>query len=148
MRGPLLRELVEAHEMDDAATSFPNIEVLADALGQLSERLGSPILWPVGNAAERLVGATILRGRGSVRVRGSATDLNDERVLLVTVSAVTALELTATADYARRFGASDVQACAVALSRQPESSGMTKVDAWHDLGASRSESAELVSLAR
>jgi hypothetical protein len=109
--GPALRTLIETQRANEEATAFPRIAALARALGELSEALGAPLVWPVGEAADRLAGAAVLASAGEMRVRGWTDDIRGERVLLATVAAVTPLGLVEAAKHARALGASEVHAC-------------------------------------
>lgn len=109
--GPALRALIETQRANKEATTFPRIAALARALGDLSEDLGAPLVWPVGEAADRLAGAAILASAGEIRVRGWTDDIRGECVLLATVAAVTPQGLVETAKHARALGASEVHAC-------------------------------------
>jgi hypothetical protein len=90
-------------------TSYPELSTYASSLVMLSEELGSPVVWPVGDAAERLAGAAVLASEGELRVRGWVDDMRGERVLLITVAAVTPLGLVEAAKEARTIGASGTQ---------------------------------------
>jgi len=78
--------------------------------------MGSPLVWPVGEAAERLTGAAVLASEGEVRARGWADDVGGERVLLATVAAVTPLSLVEAAHHARAMGAVEVHAWGVEVA--------------------------------
>jgi hypothetical protein len=109
--GPALRHLIEIQRANEDATTFPRIAALAAALIDLSDDLGAPLVWPVGEAAQRLAGASVLKSEGEIRVRGWTDDIRGERVLLMTVAAVSPLELVEAAKHARALGASEVHAC-------------------------------------
>ena len=63
------------------------------AIVEQPRALGSPIVWPVGEAADRLTGAATLLGAGEVRTRGWTVELDGERVLLLAFADVTTLAL-------------------------------------------------------
>ncbi len=111
--GPALGELLKAQQEEDDSLAYPRLKEYAAALGALCRRLGSPIVWPVGAAAERLAGAAIVESRGEVRLRGWNDDLSDERVLLLAGAAVTPLGLCAAAEQARCFGVREVMATGI-----------------------------------
>jgi hypothetical protein len=117
--GPLLEGLVEAQRRSERALQYPELRGLAAALARHSRQLGSPVVWPVGDAAERLAGAAVLLSEGDMRVRGWTDVLSDERVLLVTVAAVSPIELTSAAQHAREMGAAEVHACGVEVADVP-----------------------------
>lgn len=111
--GPLLAALIDAQREDEAALSYPRIASLASAIAEHCERLGQPVVLPVGEAANRLLGATILFSEGEVRQRGWTGDLAGERVLLLCVSAVSPSSMVEAAGHARAMGAVEVHACGV-----------------------------------
>jgi hypothetical protein len=108
--GPLLTNLISAHRTAERVTAYPELYSYASSLVALCEDMGSPVVWPVGDAAERLAGAAVLASEGEVRVRGWTDDVRGERVLLATVAAVTPLGLVEAAKQARAMGASEVHA--------------------------------------
>jgi hypothetical protein len=114
--GPLLAALMQAQQADEEALAYPRLEALAVSLCDHCDELHSPLVWPVGAAAERLVGASVLTSEGSIRVRGWRDDLRGERVLLATVTAVTPLSLVEAAKHARAMGAIEVHVCGVSVS--------------------------------
>jgi hypothetical protein len=114
--GPLLANLFSAHKAAERVTSYPELSSYASALAVLCEDMGSPVVWPVGDPAERLVGAAVLASEGEVRVRGWADDVRGERVLLAAVAAVTPLGLIEAAKQARAMGASEVHAVGIEVA--------------------------------
>jgi hypothetical protein len=113
--GPLLRELLAVQDADDEAVAYPQLQAYASALMRRAEDLDSPLIWPVGQRAERLAGAAVLLSHGRVRVRGWNDDVNGDHVLLVAVAQATPLGLVAAAEHAYAAGASEVHACGVAI---------------------------------
>jgi len=111
--GPALGELLEAQQEEDDALAYPRLIRYAAALGELCRRLRSPMVWPVGAAAERLAGAAVVESRGGIRLRGWHDDLSGERVLLLAGAAVTPLGLYAAAEQARCFGVREVMATGI-----------------------------------
>lgn len=113
--GPLLRELLLAQREDEDAVSYSRLEGYSAALVALSRKMGDPVVWPVGDSAQRLLGAALLTSQGRVRAYSWNTDVSGEAVLLVTITAVTPLPLLMAAEHARELGASEVHACGVAV---------------------------------
>jgi hypothetical protein len=113
--GPLLEGVLEAQREDAEATAFPRVESYCAALEALCEELGSPVVWPVGPAAERLAGAAVIWSRGRIRVRDWSSATKGDRVLLLAVAAVSPLPINTAAEHARALGAAEVRACGVAV---------------------------------
>jgi hypothetical protein len=111
--GPLLRALLEAQRKDEESTAYPLIGEYARRIAVLCRRLGDPVLWPVGPAAERLVGAAVVISEGAAQARGWSSSLNDTDVLLVGTVATGPVELVAAASHARALYAVRVHACAI-----------------------------------
>ena len=111
--GTLLAQVLWAQERDEQATSFPLISDFAQRIIAVAHNYKLSILWPVGNAAERLVGAATVLGGGSVRARGWSTSLPNQSVLLVGTHATAPHELLVAAAHARAMGATAVHACAI-----------------------------------
>jgi hypothetical protein len=128
--GPLLLGLLEAQKESDAATAYPTIRRWADALVKLSAALEHPVLLPVTAAAERLVGAAVVVGRGRLRVCTLSDTLEDERILLVDVAAVSGVHMLQSAEHARRLGAAEILGCAVRLH---SGDGIDGLDGYFDL---------------
>ncbi len=110
--GPLLDGLLTAQRRDEEATSHPLLAEYARRVVALSRRLGNPVLWPVGPAAERLAGAAVLAGEGAVRVRGWS-GAPAARVLLLATVATSPIELVGAGSHARALNAASVHACAI-----------------------------------
>jgi hypothetical protein len=111
-----LTNLISAHRTAERVTAYPDLHRYASSLVALCEDMDSPLVWPVGNAAERLAGAAVLASEGDVRVRGWADDVRREHVLLVTVAAVSPLGLVEAARQARAMGASEVHAVGIEVA--------------------------------
>ena len=94
-----------------AATEFPAIEANAAALVSLGHRLGDPVIWPVGSAAERIAGAATLISAGGIRAREWNSTVGGQRVLVFVVVALTPLSLFTAARQALNMGAVAVDAC-------------------------------------
>jgi hypothetical protein len=114
--GPLLRGLLAAHRTATQVTTYPELSCYASRLTTLCQDMDSPLVWPVGEAAERLVGAAVLASEGEVRVRGWTDDIRGERVVLLAVAAVSPLSLVEVARHARAMGAGEVHACGVEVA--------------------------------
>lgn len=115
MIGPLLVDTIRLQRQAEAATSYPSLELYGGLLAALCHTLGDPIVWPVGDAAERLAGAAVLLSKGRVRVRGWSDGLAGDQVLLACTVAATPLGLLAAASHARALGATAVHGCAIEL---------------------------------
>ena len=111
--GPLLERVLEAQRADEAMVTYPRLAFIADAVISCSAELGDPLVWPVGEPAERLAGAAVVRSRGKLRVRGWNSSIVDERVLLLTGVLVTPLPLVMAAQHAEMLGARVIHACGV-----------------------------------
>jgi hypothetical protein len=111
-----LAALLAAHRTAEQITAYPELHSYASRLAVLCKDMDSPLVWPVGEAAERLAGAAVLESEGGIRVRGWTDDITEERVMLVTVAAVTPLALVQAADHARSMGAVEVHACGVVVA--------------------------------
>ena len=112
-----LAALLEAQDVEVAATLFPAIEANATALVSLGRRLGDPVIWPVGAAAERIAGAATLISAGDIRTRGWNSTVGGQRVLIFVVVALTPLSLFAAARQALNMGAVAVDACGLRVDR-------------------------------
>lgn len=113
--GPMLEEVLAAQDAAFRSTEFPIVESYADRLVALARDLGSPVVWPVGLAAERLVGASIIVGKGQLRARDWNRYLSGEPVLLVCIAATSPLPLLAAATEARSRGAGRLVACGISI---------------------------------
>jgi hypothetical protein len=114
--GPLLDNLVDAHRRAEAATAYPELAGYATALADRCEELDSPLVWPVGEPAERLAGAAVLASEGRIRLRGWSDHVAGERVLVIAVAHVSPLEMVQAADHARAIGADEVHACGAGVA--------------------------------
>jgi hypothetical protein len=111
--GPLLQETLNAEARASAAVRYPSIEWTAQAIAGLASRLANPILWPVGDEGQRLVGAVELVGNGRFDALTWGTDVTGRVVLLVAPVGVSSLGIATTVDYAWRLGACEVHGCAL-----------------------------------
>jgi hypothetical protein len=114
--GPLLSNLVSAHRAAERATAYPELSAYASSLAALCEDMGSPLVWPVDEAAQRLAGAAVLTSQGELRLRGWTDEIRGERVLLTCVAAVSPLGLIEAARHARTLGAIEVHACGIEVT--------------------------------
>lgn len=115
-RGPLLANLARAHQQAEAITAYRELIGHASALAARCEDLGQPLVWPVGEAAQRVAGAAVLASEGDVRLRGWTSPTRDERILIVGVAAVSPIQLVQAAEHARAMGAAEVHACAIEVA--------------------------------
>lgn len=132
--GPLLRSLLDAQRHDEEASGWPLLEGCAAGLVALSQRLNRPITWPVGDSAQRLLGAAALLSRGELRPYNWSTDVRGQNVLLVTVVAVTPLALLVDAERAKKLGAATIYACGVDV-QGTEALGSSLIDTYWPLVA-------------
>jgi hypothetical protein len=131
--GPLLAELVDAQVAAERELAYPNVRVWAQQVVQLCERLGGPLVWPVDAPAERLAGAAEVVGGGRLRVRGWTHGCEGERVLLLSVTAVTPAGILAAAEHARRLGAREVYACGVHIGGTENPAVKEALDSYSEL---------------
>lgn len=110
--GPLLQETLKAEARASEVVRYPTIEWASQAIVGLAGRLANPILWPVGDEGQRLVGAVELVGRGRFDALSWGTNVADRVVLLVAPVGVSSLGIASTVDYALRLGAREVHGCA------------------------------------
>lgn len=114
--GPLLDGVLRAQRADEEATSHPLIGVYAERVVEAACCCDVPLLWPVGDAASRLVGAAVLVGKGAVRARGWSAPITDQSVMLVATITTTPLEVIAASSHARALGARTVHACGIEVT--------------------------------
>lgn len=114
--GPLLGELIAKHQEKERVLRFPEIRVLASAVGRCCRDLNFPLLWPIDQASERLAGAATLAAAGDLRVRGWTNDVRGERVLLLAIAETTPMSMVEGATHARSLGAVEVHACALQVA--------------------------------
>jgi hypothetical protein len=129
--GSLLEEVLGAQRMAERIVGdSAALRDAAHAIVEHSRALGSPIVWPVGEAANRLAGAATLLGAGDVRTRGWTDELNGECVLLLAVADVTLLALRQAARHACELGAVEVHGCRVALGGLGDGVGGAAFDSY------------------
>jgi len=132
--GPALDRLIHAQDADDDAVTFGRLREYSGRLAELCQRLEDPLVWPVGSSAERLTGAAVILSGGKMRTRGWTTPLANERVLLVTVAAVTPLGLLEAAERAKALGATEIFACGVRVEGLP-ADGIPQIKQFISLSA-------------
>jgi len=128
--GPLLAGLLEIQELEARLVSFEELERVADAAIAHAEGLAGCVVWPIGAAAERAAAAVTLRSRGRVEVGTWNMRVAGQRFLLLTLAAVSPLEIELAAEQLRRRGATEVHACGVRVARGEEARG---VDSYRTL---------------
>jgi hypothetical protein len=111
--GPLLAGVLAAEEQADCALRYPLLVSYADAVLDVARQLERPLLIPVGADGQRLLGAVEVRCEGEYEQYGWQTSVAGRNVLLVAVTGVSGLEVSAAAESARRLRAREVHACAV-----------------------------------
>jgi hypothetical protein len=112
-QGPLLRAVLEAEGRGDDVVRYPSIRTYAEAAAEVARYLKRPVLWPVGDGGQRLLGALELLTEGVYEPYGWRTSVRERVVLLVATVGVSSLEFAAAAGYARSAGATEVHGCAV-----------------------------------
>lgn len=113
--GPLLTELLDAQAADASAMRYPEISQWAESVVEACAALGDAVLWPVGSAAERLVGAAVLASRGHVRAWTGSELLAGETVALLALHLVGPIPVFEAARAARALGAERVVACVASV---------------------------------
>ena len=111
VQGPLLQEILDAEARAARIVSYPSIHWSAQAIVDLAPRLSHPVLWPVGDEGQRLVGAAEILAQGKFETYTLGTCVNDRVVLLIAPVGVSGLGIAAAADYAWRSGAKEVHGC-------------------------------------
>lgn len=116
--GPLLAELQDARRVELVAMAPGSLEALASALvraANAGER--QPVIWPIGAAAERIAGAAMLIGAGSLEVWSGHERLDGREVLLVGVAHVASSAFCLAASHAGALGAAGISACGYMVAR-------------------------------
>jgi hypothetical protein len=111
--GPLLIQLLEAQRREEELVAFPLIETVADAVLAVAQRNRRCLIWPMGPAAERIVGVLEVRSHGAVDVSAWNTPVSNRAILLFGTVAASPLELQTAAERLLSRGAAEVHACAV-----------------------------------
>jgi hypothetical protein len=112
-QGPLLRAVLETEGRADVVLRYPSIGTYAGAAADVARYLRRPVLWPVGDGGQRLLGALELLTKGAYEPYGWRTSVGERVVLLIATVGVSGLEFAAAAVYARGAGATEVHGCAV-----------------------------------
>jgi hypothetical protein len=103
-------------EAERIVGDYETLRRAAAALVEHSRDLGSPIVWPVGEAADRLAGAASLLAAGQLRTRAWTDDLLSAEVVVLAVADVTTFALAQAARHARALGAAQVYGCWVGFA--------------------------------
>lgn len=111
--GPLLQETLQAEARASASVRYPSIEWAARAVIEAAKRMADPLLWPVGDEGQRLVGAAEILSRGRFDALSWGTAVAGRVVLLVAPVGVSGLGIATTVDYAWRLGAHEVHGCSL-----------------------------------
>jgi hypothetical protein len=99
----------------DQAMSAAQIVTAADALLRYIDELGAPTVVPVSLMAQRLTGAALARGGGTLHADGYSATLAGVRVVLVDAVAVSDFDLNTAHERLRRAGAIVVGRAAIDL---------------------------------
>jgi hypothetical protein len=118
--GPGLKGVLGAQDREDSALSYPSLHRIATSLADLCAALGDPVVWAIGTGGERIVGASTVLSRGSIRTAGWNSNLTGLSVLLVAGVVCTPLPLEHAAEHVRRLGGLEVHGCAVEVSGMDE----------------------------
>ena len=112
-QGPLLREILDAESRAAQIVRYPSVLWLAHAIVAVAQSLTRPVLWPVGDEGQRLVGAVELVAQGKFDTYTWGTSVHDRLVLLIAPVGISGLSIATAADYAWRSGATEVHGCGV-----------------------------------
>lgn len=112
-QSPLLHAVLEAEKRADDVVRYPSIRTYAEAAAEVARYLKRPVLWPVCDGGQRLLGALELLTEGVYEPYGWRTSVRERVVLLVATVGVSGLDFAAAAGYARSAGATEVHGCAV-----------------------------------
>ncbi|NNG38066.1 hypothetical protein HJ588_02095 [Flexivirga sp. ID2601S] len=110
---PMLNRLFELQQADDAAIGHESLDRIARRVLQLAEAFENPLVVPVGDSAQRVLGAITLISRGTVEVSTWTCRVASREVLLVGTVAATTIEFETVAGILRSRGASGIYACAL-----------------------------------
>jgi hypothetical protein len=122
--GPLLTGLLEVQELEAKLVAFGELERVADAAIRRADEVKGCVVWPIGAAAERVAAAVTIRGQGRVEVGTWNMSVQGRRLLLLTLAAVSPIEIELAAEQLRRRGASEVHACGVRVTRGEQARGV------------------------
>jgi phosphoribosylpyrophosphate synthetase len=110
---PVAERLFELQDADDASVTHDSLERVAHRVIRMAASLSHPIVVPVGDSAQRVLGAVTLLSRGCVEASTWARHVDGREVLLVGTVAATPIEFETVATVLRRQGAAEVHACAL-----------------------------------
>lgn len=110
---PVFNRLLELQQADDAAVGHESLERIARHVLQLTRSFENPVVMPVGESAQRVIGAITLISQGTVEVDTSTSQVARRDVLLVGTVAATTIEFETVAKILRNRGADHIHACAV-----------------------------------
>jgi hypothetical protein len=131
--GPLLVELVTNQIRAEEAVANSSLRDYARAVIRVSDE--DPLIWPIGNEAQRLVGAAQVVSDAELRVAGETHRLEGEKILLVVAFAVSPLPLWAAAEHATLLGAREVHACGIHVAGLPDADTTSLVATYRQLTA-------------
>lgn len=117
----LLASLLRAQDRDNEVVGYPQIQHHAQRLIDWANHFDQPALVPIGEAAQRLLGATSLLAQGTLDIPVWNDRLDGRNVLLVGTIAASLIEFEAAAANARRRGATHVHACAIEVTGETTS---------------------------
>ena len=115
----LLEQLTAAQRTAALALSAAHIEHVAEELNAYAHELSFPVLVPVSEMAERLVGAALACTHAPIEAVSDTAAPKGRRVLLVEAAAVTDLHLARCADVMERQGAHVVGSFAIEVQEPP-----------------------------
>jgi hypothetical protein len=130
--GEGLAALLSAQAAEAETVGYPALECHAQRLVALCEELDSPVVWPVGPAAERIAGAATLLSSGDLRVRAWSGDVRGEQVLVFAAIELSPLSLLAAATQALNMGAASVAGCGIHV-RGLTASGIGPLASYHEV---------------
>jgi hypothetical protein len=115
-QGPLLQEILDAEARATQIVCYPSILWSAQAIVDLAQKLSRPLLWPVSDEGQRLVGAAELLAQGKFETYTWGSCVNDRVVLLIAPIGVSNLSIATAADCAWRSGAREVHGCGLDIA--------------------------------
>ncbi|NYD40041.1 hypothetical protein [Nocardioides panaciterrulae] len=118
----LLEGLLRAQDRDNEVVGYAQIQRHAEHVIDWASRLTNPVLMPVGDAAQRLLGAVSLMAQGSIDIPVWTDRLDGRDVLLVGTVVASLIEFEAAAINARRRGATHIHGCAIEVAGHTSSS--------------------------
>lgn len=110
---PVFDRLLELQQADDAAVTHEHLERIAQRVIELAQALENPVVVPVGDSAQRVLGAVTLISHGKVEASTWTSRIANRDVLLVGTVAATTIEFETVAGVLRSRGASYIHACAL-----------------------------------